>query len=119
MNLELFSANLETLVRITEQMLSSPLGSAGSIDAFNSDALNPNELQNAPLDSTQNFCDELNRRQIMPMELMQARSHHRFAEAADKVFSEMQHVRMAVRKTALYVKEKQSQIGKKLNISLF
>lgn len=64
------------------------------------------------MDSTQNFCDELNKRQIMPMELMQARSHHRFAETADKVFNELTQVRLAVRKTAQYVKDRQAEIDR-------
>jgi len=50
---------------------------------------------------------------------MQARSHHRFSETADKVFTELQQVRMAVRKTALYVKERQAEIGKINIIYLF
>ena len=104
----MFSDKLETLVRATEQMLSSPLGSAGSLDSY----------EHEPVDSTQNFCEELNKRQIMPMELMQARSHHRFNEAADRVFTELQQVRMAVRKTAMYVKERQAEIGK-LHFSLY
>lgn len=83
-------------------MLSSPLGSAGSEDL----------AQLEVVDSTQNFCDELNKRQIMPMELMQARSHPRFSEAADRVFREFQHVRAAVRKTAQFVKERQTEIDR-------
>jgi hypothetical protein len=66
------------------------------------------------VDSTQNFCNELNKRQIMPMELMQARSHHRFNDVAEKCFYELQQVKIAVRKTALYVRERQSEIGKKI-----
>ena len=40
-----------------------------------------------------------------------ARSHPRFSEAADRVFREFQHVRAAVRKTAQFVKERQTEIG--------
>lgn len=64
------------------------------------------------VDSTQNFCNELNKRQIMPMELMQARSHHRFNDVAEKCFYELQQVKIAVRKTALYVRERQSEIDR-------
>lgn len=63
-------------------------------------------------DVYQTFTNELNKRQIMPLELMQARSHPKFAETADRVVREMRHLHQVVRKTAMYIKERQGEIEK-------
>jgi len=89
------SDKLETLTVATEQMLN-----------FHSQA--PNEEE----DVYQTFTNELNKRQIMPLELMQARSHPKFAETADRVVREMRHLHQVVRKTAMYIKERQGEIEK-------
>jgi len=68
----------------------------------------PNEEE----DVYQTFTNELNKRQIMPLELMQARSHPKFAETADRVVREMRHLHQVVRKTAMYIKERQGEIEK-------
>jgi len=65
-------------------------------------------------DVFQTFTNELNKRQIMPLELMQARSHPKFAETADRVVREMRHLHQVVRKTAMYIKERQSEIEKSI-----
>ncbi|CBY23244.1 unnamed protein product [Oikopleura dioica] len=63
-------------------------------------------------DVFQTFTNELNKRQIMPLELMQARSHPKFAETADRVVREMRHLHQVVLKTAMYIKERQGEIEK-------
>ena len=63
-------------------------------------------------DATQVFCEELNKRSIMPMELMQARANPKFAETAERVFNEYQAMKVAIQKTVQYVKDRQNEIGK-------
>ena len=62
-------------------------------------------------DATQVFCEELNKRSIMPMELMQARANPKFAETAERVFNEYQAMKVAIQKTVQYVKDRQNEIG--------
>ena len=69
---------IDTLQRLAEPMAGANISHKGY----------PSFDQN--LDATQVFCEELNKRSIMPMELMQARANPKFAETAERVHSEYQ-----------------------------
>jgi hypothetical protein len=68
--------------------------------------------EEATYDATQVFTEELNKRSIMPMELMQARTSPKFAETAERVNNEYQAMKIAIQKTVQYVKDRQAEIDR-------
>ena len=68
--------------------------------------------EEATYDATQVFCEELNKRSIMPMELMQARTSPKFAETAERVNNEYQAMKVAIQKTVQYVKDRQAEMDR-------
>ena len=78
---------IETLQRIAE-----PLPGSNVSQGY------PSFDQN--VDATHVFCEELNKRSIMPMELMQARANPKFAETAERVHGEYQAMKIAHRENS-------------------